>query len=99
MRYRAAGRPVAVRLEVKNYGLTPFSFSDSGVHGTRLSFTEQYPSFNPGLGGTTTMTQAVHQYILTNARQRAVMLQYVTVTENVSDEVRQMIEQTLRLEP
>jgi hypothetical protein len=73
--------------------------SDSGLHGTRLSFVEQYPSFNPGLGGTMMMTQAVHQYILTNAQQRGVMLQYVTITESASDAVRQMIEKTLRLEP
>ena len=76
----------------------PFA-SDSGVHGTRLSFIEQYPSFNPRLGNTTTITQAVNQYILTNAQQRGVMLQYFTVTENASDAVRQMIQKTLRLEP
>ncbi|MGA2660852.1 MAG: hypothetical protein ABSH34_25490 [Verrucomicrobiota bacterium] len=73
--------------------------SDSGVHGTRLSFIEQYPAINPRLGGTMTMTQAVHEYILTNAQQRGVTLEYVTVTESASDAVRRMIEKTLRLEP
>jgi len=46
-----------------------------------------------------TMTQAVHEYILTNAQQRGVTLEYVTVTESASDAVRRMIEKTLRLEP
>jgi hypothetical protein len=76
----------------------PFA-SDSGVQGTRLSFIERHSSFNPRLGGTITITQAVHQYFLTNAQQRGVRLQYFTVTESPSDAVREMIEKTLRLEP
>jgi hypothetical protein len=73
--------------------------SDSGAHGLCLSFIEQYPVPNPKLGGTTIMTQAVHDYILTNAQQRCVLLRYVTVAPDRSDTVRQMIQRTLRLEP
>ncbi|HXP60836.1 MAG TPA: hypothetical protein VN829_10115 [Dongiaceae bacterium] len=76
----------------------PFA-SDSGVRGTRLSFIEQYPVFNPRLGGTMTITKAVRQYLLTNAQRRWVMLQYFTLTGSASDADRQMIEKTLRLEP
>lgn len=76
----------------------PFA-SDSGVHGTRLSFIEQYPVFNPRLGGTMTITKGVHQYLLMNAQRHWVLLQYFTLTGSASDADRQMIERTLRLEP
>jgi len=73
--------------------------SDSGAHGLCLSFSEQCPVPNPRHGGTTIMTQAVCDYILTNAHQRCVLLRHLTTSSSSSDKVRQMIQRTLRLEP